>query len=244
MKGTHFGVQAVIVLGLVALVSWPEYRPVRAQSIWRYTPAASRQTEAKDLARLYVEGNRTPVVGFGPASDGSSQLAQLAQQTETNSSVAGEINRRDATPISVAALGARLNALIGLALTSLNTPIPYARLALRNIHTARVEAHATANSEGRFAFLDITPSSYVVELLAPDGSVIATSEVVGLEQGDVRQTTVRMAASASTVASAFGNTTTDTLFEIKDSLASSDVTRTTPTLIPEASPNNPLGGTR
>ena len=234
MKRTHTSVQAFIVLTMIAFVSWPQYRPVvRAQSIWRYSPAVSQRAQADDFARADV--------GFGRASYIS---RQPAGRPETIPGVADEINPQYVTPISVAALGGRLNALVGFARTSLNMPIPYARLALRSIRTGRVEARATANDEGRFSFLDIDPSSYIVELLGPDGSVIATSEMVALARGDVRQTTVRMAASASKVASVFGNTLTGTISQTTNIAASSDVTRTTSNMTPQASPNNPSGGTR
>ena len=48
MKRTHLGVQAAIVLTMVALVSWPEFRPVRAQSVWRYVPSAVVQARTSD----------------------------------------------------------------------------------------------------------------------------------------------------------------------------------------------------
>jgi len=165
-------------------------------------------------------------------------------QPATISGVAEGINAQFATPIPVAALGGRLNALVGLARTSLNMPIPYARVLLRNIRTGRVESRATANDEGRFSFLDVDASAYIVELLGSDGSVVATSEMVALARGDVRQTMVRMAAPASNVAAAFGNSLTGTLSQTANIAASNDVTRTTSNLTPQASPNNPSGGAR
>ena len=52
MRRTHLGVQAAIVLTMVVLVSWPEFRPVRAQSVWRYAPAAVLQARTSDAERF------------------------------------------------------------------------------------------------------------------------------------------------------------------------------------------------
>ena len=51
MRRTHLGVQIAIVLAMVAFVSWPQFRPVRAQSVWRYAPAAVLQARTLDAAR-------------------------------------------------------------------------------------------------------------------------------------------------------------------------------------------------
>ena len=139
-------------------------------------------------------------------------------------------------PLEVLQAGGSINAIMGRARTSLNTPIPYARLVLRNIRTGAIEARATANEEGRYTFLDVQSSAYVVELIGPDGSVIAASEMVALAIGDVRETTVRVAANARAAAAAFGGRLAGTLTAPGDpsgrlvNLANNGVTRTANTL--------------
>ena len=56
MRRTHLGVQIAIVLAMVVFVSWPQFRPVRAQSIWRYAPAAVLQARTLDAARYAGDG--------------------------------------------------------------------------------------------------------------------------------------------------------------------------------------------
>ena len=56
---------------------------------------------------------------------------------------------------AVAALGGKLNALLGFARTSLNAPIPYARVLLRNILTGQVMGRGVANDQGMFSFVDL-----------------------------------------------------------------------------------------
>jgi hypothetical protein len=137
---------------------------------------------------------------------------------------------------SVAALGGKLNALLGFARTSLNVPIPYARVLLRNIITGQVMARGVANDQGMFSFLDLDASSYIVELLGPDGSVIATSSIMSMARGDVRRTEIRAAAAATTVAASFGNALTGTLDTAANVASSNGVTKTTATLTTQESP--------
>ena len=239
MKRTHLAIQLAIVLMLTALVSWPQFRPVRAQSVWQYGTTASRQAQADELSRADQDPTREAVVGFGRASF---RTTQPFAQPATVPGIADGLARQYNTPIAVAAVGGKFNALVGVAQTSLNIPIPYARLVVRNIQTGKIEARATANDVGRFSFLDLDPSVYVVELLGPAGSVVAASQVIPMGRGDVRQTTVRTIAAAPDVAATFGNRLTGTLDETTAVAASNGVTRTTSNLTPEESPNNPTGG--
>ena len=203
MRRTHLGVQITIVLAMVAFVSWPQFRPVRAQSVWRYAPAAVLQARTLDAARYAGDG-----AGAG----------------------------RPGMRLDEAALGGKLNALLGFACTSLNVPIPYARVLLRNIITGQVMARGVANDQGMFSFLDLDTSSYIVELLGPDGSVIATSSIMSLARGDVRRTEIRAAAAATTVAASFGNALTGTLDTAANVASSNGVTKTTATLTTQESP--------
>jgi len=239
MKWTHLAIQSAVVVAMTASISWPQFRPGRPQPVWRYVPAVWQQGQTNELERADRDPGRRAVVGFGRASFQTTR--PIAQSVP---GIAEGLAPRYDTPIHVAALGGKVNALVGVAQTSVHMPIPYARVLLRNLSTGKVEARATANDEGRFSFLDVDASSYIIELLGPAGSVIAASEIVAIGRGDVRQTTIRTIAAAPVVAAAFGNTLTGTLAQTTSVAASDGITRTTSTLTPEASPNNPTGGGR
>jgi len=220
MRRTHLGVQIAMVLAMVAFISWPQFRPVRAQSVWRYAPAAVLQARTLDAARY--------------AGDGS---AASAFRSAARDSI-GATDRGNAFYLSpaVAALGGKLNALVGFARTSLNVPIPYARVLLRNILTGQVMGRGVANDQGMFSFVDLDSSSYIVELLGPDGSVIATSSIMSVARGDVRRTEIRAAAAATTVAASFGNALSGTLDTAANVASGNDVTKTTSTVTTQESP--------
>lgn len=211
MRHTHLGVQAAIVLAMVALVSWPEFRPMRARSVWRYAPDSVLLARTQDAAR------------FGGGKKLSNQWGYSAPATTARS----------------------LNALNGSALTSLNAPIPYARIVLRNIQTGEVLAQTTANAEGEFSFLDLAANVYIVELIGADGAVLGTSSLVaGMTPGELRNVQVRVASAAAAVRSAVGNTLTGAAMQATSVAAANGVTRTTTTQATAVSPGASTGSTR
>src|SRR3977135_3620890 len=100
MKRTHLAIQLAIVLMLTALVSWPQFRPVRAQSVWQYGTSASRQEQADEAARAHKAPTREAVVGFGRASF---RTTQPFAQPATVPGIADGLARQYNTPIAVAA---------------------------------------------------------------------------------------------------------------------------------------------
>ena len=226
MRRTHLGVQAAIVLTMVALVSWPEFRPMRAQSVWRYAPDAVLLARTQDAARF--------------AGDKS-----LFNQTGYFTPIPGQPVGNGFLAQGIAQAGGRVNALTGKALTSLSAPIPYARVVLRNIRTGQLLAQTTADADGEFSFVDLDPNFYIVEVLGANGAVLGTSSmVVGMARGELRALEVRVASAAAAVRATVGNTLTATAPQAAAVAAANDVTRTTTTQATAVSPGAPTGSTR
>jgi hypothetical protein len=226
MKRTHLGIQAIIVLTMVWFVSWPEFRPVRAQSIWRYSPDAVLEARTVDAARY----TSAAAASIRPRSAGAASSAIPLVPPYDGPAVNDE--RLEFTPGAIAVLGGRDNALVGLAQNSLNAVIPRARVVLRDIRTGEALQQATADELGQFSFIDLAPSEYVVELLGPDGSVVAASEVVTTSKGRLLRTVVRVAAAATAVVAVLSMQLSPTLPQVNTLATSSDVTRTTTTQTP------------
>jgi hypothetical protein len=139
----------------------------------------------------------------------------------------------------------RRNVLAGNAITSLNAPIPYARIVLRNVQTGEVLARAMSNAEGEFSFLDLDPNVYILELIGADGAVLGTSTVVGgMIRGEMRNVQVRVASAAAAVRSAVGNTLAGTSPQATTLAAANGVTRTTTTQATAVSPGASTGSAR
>jgi hypothetical protein len=86
-----------------------------------------------------------------------------------------------------------------------NSPIPYARLRLRNIVTGLTRATTTADEEGRFAFADVPAGTYVVELLSDSGKVLAIGHPFAVSAGESAVTFVRLSGQASFFSGLFGS---------------------------------------
>ena len=211
MKSPRFGVQALIVVAVILLVSQPQFRRLRAASVW-LTPqdaTAERQT-TEELNQLSSTDRRALQRPGRPSA-------------RTDASQEGTRQQAASGP------HAKSNALQGRARTSTNTPIPFAKILLRNIRTGQIEARATANQEGVFSFLDLTNSSYIMELIGADGSVLASSEMVSVASRDLTEATVRVAINSAAVmaGTAFGGNVSTTLNQASLIADISNVTRTT-----------------
>jgi len=227
MRRAHFGIQAIVVVAVVSFVSWPQFRPARAQSIWRYAPAAVLEARTIDAARY---------AGAASASTRRPFIGDLSSSTElvpTPQRSAVIDDTQDAcAPGAIAALGGTDNALVGLAQNSLNASIPRARVVLRDIRTGEALQQATADELGQFWFVDLPGSEYVVELLGPDGSVVAASEVVKTSKGRLLRTVVRVAAATAAVVAVLSNQLWPSRDYATAIATSSDVTPTTTTQLP------------
>ncbi len=91
------------------------------------------------------------------------------------------------------AIGARATSILGSAWNADNSPIPNARLRLRNALTGRIEATAEANDAGRFAFTGVESGTYVIELVSESGKVVALGQTFTVAPGETIATFVRLA---------------------------------------------------
>jgi hypothetical protein len=95
--------------------------------------------------------------------------------------------------------------VLGAAWQADNTPIPYARLRLRNTLTGRVAAHAVANESGRFSFDNVEPGSYLIELVSEGGKILAVSHAFTIAPGETLATFVRLGTRAPWFTGFFSN---------------------------------------
>jgi hypothetical protein len=98
--------------------------------------------------------------------------------------------------------------IVGTAWRQDNTPLPNARLRLRNVATGRSVATTTADASGRFAFNDVAPGVYLVELVDDDDALLAISETFTVDPGTTVATAVRLGARAPWFIGFFGNAAT------------------------------------
>jgi hypothetical protein len=221
MTPARFGFQAMVVLSLVALVSWPEQRQVRAGDFWHALDGASKRLDVPATLGSHAGGGKY-VIGYGTASEmrlGAQAAAALHRKLYEND-IEG---RRRSVPPGLQTLGGKVNGIFGYARAARNTPIASAQLLLRNTKTGKVEAPAVADEYGRFAFLDMMPSSYIVELVDSKGAVIGVSDVVMVGLNELREATVRAAGRAAFAS--FGGGLRPTAQQTMDAASSQGVNR-------------------
>jgi hypothetical protein len=206
----RFSVQTAGVCAVVVFVGWPNFAPLPTVTVWRWdSPVAPRVRAIADDVRVQ---NAQDATRRTSRSAITSESGATFTSPLTGSSSSSSLPETERLPEALSETGAQLNAIVGRARTVTGDPVRYARLVLRNTSTGLIEARATADQDGRFTFLDVIPSGYVVELVGADGSVIASSELVDVDNGALRQATVRVAAN-STVRAIFGGTVAPTVQE-------------------------------
>ena len=87
MKRTHLAVKAAIILVLMALVSWPQFRPLSA-TVWRYVPATALQARSADAAR-FADPDQTGIwnlTATDAAADAPDALSGVAR-TSLNAAI-------------------------------------------------------------------------------------------------------------------------------------------------------------
>jgi hypothetical protein len=110
-----------------------------------------------------------------------------------------------APPGAHAVVAPRATTIHGSAWHADNTPIPHARLRLRNALTGRIEATAVANERGQFAFSGIEGGTYVIELVSEQGKVLALGHTFSVAPGETVATFVRLGAKVSWFSGFFSN---------------------------------------
>jgi len=93
----------------------------------------------------------------------------------------------------------------GVAWNSDNSPIPKAKVRLRNTHSGRVDANTLTGEDGQFAFNLGEGGSYVVELLGENDKVMAVGQSFRVEAGETVATFVRLPPKRPRFAGVFSN---------------------------------------
>lgn len=123
--------------------------------------------------------------------------------------------------------------IAGVAWNADDSPIPHARVRLRDVVTGKVAATATADANGRFTFEPLEPGSYLVELVTDNGRILAVGHTFAAGAGDSVATFVRMGARAPWFTGFFGNAAT----AVAATAAAAGVTAIAPEAKPCSSPS-------
>ena len=94
----------------------------------------------------------------------------------------------------------------GVAWNSDNSPIPSAKVRLRNLENGRIVSSGQTTDDGQFSFGNVMPATYAVELVSEDGKVLAVSQSFRVESGQTVSTIVRLTSRKPWFVGMFSNT--------------------------------------
>ena len=129
--------------------------------------------------------------------------AARSQTDRTSNSAGPSAASRPSAPKSSSA--SHTAVVKGNARTGANGPLPHATVRLRNVRSGQLADTMISNDAGEFEFRGIEPGSYVVEILGPDRSVIAASQIVDANAGETVTALVRMPYGMSPLANILGH---------------------------------------
>ena len=131
------------------------------------------------------------------------------------------------------AVGIRSTSITGVAWNADNTPIPAAKLRLRNVVTGKIATAVVADEAGHFTFVDVETGSYLIELVTETGKILAVGHTFAVAPGETVATFVRVGAKVPWFTGFFGNAAS----AIASTAASAGVTAIAPDAKPCSSPS-------
>jgi hypothetical protein len=114
--------------------------------------------------------------------------------------------RPDKPLVGARATGPRASSkVLGVVWNADSSPVPNARVRLRNLQTGRVDATGVANQAGQFTFENLENGSYVIEFVDEGGRIRALGQSFRIDNGETIATFVRLAARQPWFAGFFDN---------------------------------------
>ena len=95
----------------------------------------------------------------------------------------------------------------GNALTPTNGPLADATVRLRNARTGRIVETTITDKSGLFTFRSVDPGSYIVELLGRDRAILAASDILHVNGGEVATAIVKLPFRIPPFAGVLGHST-------------------------------------
>lgn len=118
--------------------------------------------------------------------------------------------------------------VVGVAWKVDNTPIPSARLRLRNLVSGKVEANTVSDLTGQFAFAGIEGGTYAVELLGENGKVMTVGHAFVIAPGETVATFIRLGTKVPWFSGFFQNAAS----AVASTAASQGITAIAPVQMP------------
>jgi hypothetical protein len=104
-------------------------------------------------------------------------------------------------PIPITALAQNTGEIAGTAVVE-GKPLAKITVRLRNVDSGQLVGNQTTNDRGEFRFTGLPAGNYVVETVAPNGTLLGTSARIALSAGAMIATGVSVSTSAAAATAA------------------------------------------
>jgi hypothetical protein len=128
--------------------------------------------------------------------------------------------------------GTRSNVLTtiqGNALNSTNAPMPDTLVRLRDARFGRVVETQMTDKSGMFAFKVVDPGTYIVEMMGKDQTLLAASQMLNVNAGEVVSAIVKLPFRVPPFAGLLGSSSTSTAALIAGQAAATGIAAAVPT---------------
>jgi hypothetical protein len=127
------------------------------------------------------------------------------------------------------AKGVGLGTIQGNALDSTNRKMVDARMRLRDARFGRIVDRQLTDKSGIFTFQKLEPGSYIVEIMADDQSILAASDLLNVDGGQVVSAIVKLPFRITPAAGLAGETARSTAWIIATQALASSIAAVVPT---------------
>jgi hypothetical protein len=120
-----------------------------------------------------------------------------------------------------------LSSIQGNAVTSSNAQLGNAAVRLRDVRFGRIVDTQVTDKTGGFTFKAVDPGNYIVEVLGPDRTVLAATQVLSVNAGQALSTVVKLPFKIPPFAGILGNSTPSAAIVTAEAAASGVLATTT-----------------
>jgi hypothetical protein len=169
---------------------------------------------------------RLSTIGFTAILAMLAASAPQAQAPAASAARAARVTPRALSPRMLPGTSeAVFTTIQGNALSATNSPLPERPVRLRDARLGRIVDAQYTDKAGLFAFRAVDPGNYVVELVDADQSVLASSEMLTVEAGQIVSTFVKLPFRVPPAGALVGRATPAALAVLATAAASGVVTR-------------------
>ena len=169
------------------------------------------------MSRLVFKSASAIVLATATVAAGQQSAVRTPSTTSARAAV------RPPAPRALVGVRPSVTIIQGNALNSTNGQMANTMVRLRDARFGQIVDTELTDRSGLFAFRSIDPGSYIVELIGNDSSVLAASDILNVEAGEVASAVVKLPFNISTLGALLGTNSTTTAAAVVTEAAATGV---------------------